>query len=106
MLNATQAAVERDYEPRKWKQVTGFPDDIEAIPPNQMYYVCTSDSRRFQDILVQGVLRHLVLVDHELLSLDHETTSGCLLRKSPSQGLCLTVFMPGGAAADYVEDKA
>lgn len=94
---------ERNYEPRNWIKVQHLPDDREGLNQIEMYYICTSSSQRWKDLLVQQKGERALLLDYELLALDHDILTGTLVQKSPTRGLCLTVFLPGWEIAYYVE---
>lgn len=87
---------ERNYEPHKWEEIDDIPEDRRPLSMSELFYFCTSDSQRFADLVALGRGETAFLLDYEIYSLGHEPTCGCVLMKTGSEQVILTVFTSEG----------
>lgn len=87
---------ERNYEPRNWIEVGDLPEIVRPMGPALGFYVCNSDSGRFQQLIREGIGHKAFLIDYELLSLDIDPICGSSIQVTAFDKIIMMVYTAEG----------
>ena len=87
---------ERNYEPRSWVEIDDLPEIVRPLGQALSFYICNSESMRFDQLVRDGIGHKAVLLDYELVSLDLDPLCGSSLQTTADEKFILTVFAKDG----------
>lgn len=87
---------ERNYETRQWVEIEELPEIVRPLGDALSFYICNTDSWRFDNMVREGIGNKAVLIDYELLSLDIDPRCGSMFQTTLNEKLIMTVFTDEG----------